>query len=99
MPDPAVPRARGAGRGGGLRMRWLRLRVIVLNVAREVYGLFVDDGSFAVALLVWVACCVIGLPLLLVSMPEAGQWGGPMLFAGLAAVLTASALRTARRIK
>jgi hypothetical protein len=76
-------------------MRWLR--GIALNVAREVYGLFVDDVSYAVAVLVWVACCVIGLPLLLVSRPAAGQWGGPMLFSGLAAVLTASALRTARR--
>ena len=36
-------------------MRWLR------SVAREVLELFVDDGSFAIAILVWLAlvwwCC------------------------------------------
>ncbi len=67
-------------------MQWLR------SVAREVYRLFVDDSSFALALLVWVACCVIGLPLF-----HAGRWGGPALFAGLAVVLVERALRAARR--
>jgi len=67
-------------------MRWVR------PVAREVYGLFVDDGSFAIALLVWIVAAVVGLPLL-----GAGHWGGVALFAGLAVVLVESALRAARR--
>jgi hypothetical protein len=67
-------------------MGWLR------SVAREVYGLFVDDGSFALALLVWIIAAAVGLPLL-----GAGNWGGVALFAGLAVVLAESALRAARR--
>ena len=63
-------------------MGWIK------SVAREVYGLFVDDGSFAVAILVWVA--VAG-----VALPHAG-WAGPVLFAGLAAILVKSVLRFAR---
>ena len=67
-------------------MRWLR------SIAREVLGLFVDDGSFALALTAWI---VVSVPAL--RMLHAGHWGGVTLFAGLAVVLAESALRTARR--
>jgi hypothetical protein len=63
-------------------MGWIK------SVAREVYGLFVDDGSFAVAILVWVAFAGVALP--------HGRWAGPVLFAGLAAILVKSVLRFAR---
>ena len=67
-------------------MRWLR------SIAREVYGLFVDDGSFAVALLAWmVAACVM------LRFLHAGHWGGAVLFAGLAGILAENALRSSRR--
>ena len=69
-----------------MTMHWIRVAV------REVYGLFVDDGSFAIALLVWIVAAVVALPLL-----GAGNWGGVALFAGLAVVLAESALRAARR--
>jgi hypothetical protein len=68
-------------------MRWLR------SIAREVIGLFVDDGSFAIAILAWLALAVVVLP-------RAGLWtrvAGPVLFAGLAAILVASVLRYSRR--
>jgi hypothetical protein len=66
-------------------MRWLK------SIAREVFGLFVDDGSFAIAILVWAALAVVVLP--------RGPWTGPALFAGLALILIESVLRFARKPK
>jgi hypothetical protein len=68
-------------------MRWLK------TISSEIFGLFVDDGSFALAILVWLALVWLVLPRL--AMPVA--WGGIVLFAGLALILLESALRRARR--
>jgi hypothetical protein len=68
-------------------MRWIKA------VTDEVFGLFVDDGSFAVAilaclLLVWLAVSRIGI---------ASTWCAAGLFLGLAAILVESVVRRARR--
>ena len=68
-------------------MKWLGA------IAREVFGLFVDDGRFAVAILVWLALAALGLP----RLGLAPVWQGPILFAGLALTLVASAAWRARR--
>ena len=68
-------------------MRWIK------SIAREVWGLFVDDGSFAAAILVWLALAVVVLP----RVAPAARWAGPALFAGLALVLIESVVRFARR--
>jgi hypothetical protein len=68
-------------------MRWIR------SVAREVVGLFVDDGSFAGAIVVWLVVCIVALP----RVAQAAHWAGPALFAGLAAILIESVLRFALR--
>jgi hypothetical protein len=68
-------------------MRWLRA------IAREVWGLFVDDGSFAIAILAWVAIVLIAAR----RIATGARWLGPALFIGLAVVLVQSALRFARR--
>ena len=68
-------------------MRWLR------TIAREVYGLFVDDGSFAIAIVVWL----VALKVLVLYTNLASHWSGFLLFAGLAAILVQSALRASRR--
>ena len=67
-------------------MLWLR------SLVREVYGLFVEDGSFAAALVVWMVAGCVGLWVL-----RAGEWGGPGLALGLIAALVENALRSARR--
>ena len=64
-----------------------------MSIGREILGLFVDDGSFAVVIVVWLVLAVAGLPLV---VPE-GRWSGPILFVGLALVLVESVLRYARR--
>lgn len=70
-------------------MQWLR------TVGREIWGLFVDDGSFAAAIVVWLAIVLFG-------MRRAGwgeHWGGVALFAGLALVLIENVLRYARHTR
>jgi hypothetical protein len=63
------------------------------SIAREVLGLFVDDGSFAIAILVWLALAVAGLP----HIRAHPRLTGPVLFAGLALILIESVLRFSRR--
>ncbi len=67
-------------------MRWISV------ISREVFGLFVDDGSFAAAILVWLVLVGLGLPRLGIAV----AWQGPILFAGLALLLVASATRCAK---
>ena len=56
---------------------------------RELGGLFVDDGSLALVALLWLAACALALRWLALDP----AWAGPLLFAGLALALLASALR------
>ena len=67
-------------------MGWLR------TAWRELLALFVDDGWFAAVILAWVIAAVLGLP----QVAGHPGWRGPVLFAGLAAVLAESVLRRAR---
>ena len=57
----------------------------------EFIGLFVDDGSFAVAVLVWLGLCW----LVLSSFGLPSVYPPVLLFAGLAAILAENALRRA----
>jgi hypothetical protein len=70
-------------------MPWLK------SIAREVFGLFVDDGSFAIAILACVALAIFVLP----RIAPAARWTGPALFAALALILIESALNFSRRRK
>lgn len=60
-------------------------------IAREIAGLFIDDGSLALVLLVWMVGGTIALRFL-----HAGRWGGPVLAVGVAAVLMENVLRSSR---
>ena len=63
------------------------------SILREVYGLFVDDGSLAAAILLWVFLVVIALP----RITPVARWAAPTFFTGLAIILIESVLRFARR--
>jgi hypothetical protein len=67
-------------------MQWLKI------VFTEIFGLVVDDGSFAIAILAWLV--VAGTMFAYVNIPAGVK--GPILFAGLAAILMESAVRRAR---
>ena len=68
-------------------MNWLK------NIFHEVFGLFVDDGSFALAILLWLAVVRWAMPYL--NVPS--SLTGIILFAGLAVILADSATRYSRR--
>ena len=57
----------------------------------EFIGLFVDDGSLAVAVLLWLGACWLVLPRL--GLPEV--WPPAILFIGLMLILAESAVRRA----
>lgn len=59
----------------------------------ELIGLFVDDGSFAIAILVWLGICRLLLP----HLAAEPLWPPLILFAGLVLILVESAARRARQ--
>jgi membrane protein implicated in regulation of membrane protease activity len=65
----------------------------ILAAARELIGLFVDDGSLALGVLAWVAVTVWVFP----ELPLGGAWLAVALFAGLALILAENLLRATRR--
>lgn len=69
-------------------MKWM------VTVLRELYGLFVDDGSLATALLLWIVAAATGLVFL-----HADHWGGPVFFAGLVVILAENLLRASRKMR
>ncbi|GLK73744.1 hypothetical protein KHC23_22690 [Ancylobacter dichloromethanicus] len=68
-------------------MRWLR------TILEEVFGLFVDDGSFAIAIIVWLGITWF----LSVHILADIRWSGVVLFGGLVAILIESVTRRARQ--
>lgn len=68
-------------------MGWLK------TAGQELVSVFVDDGRFALAIVVWLIVLGLGLP----HVPLTAAWHGVLLFGGLAAILVESALRKARR--
>jgi len=65
------------------------------TAARELVGLFVDDGSLAIAVLAWVVTAVLAFP----ALPIDSGWLAIVLFAGLALILVENVLRSARRTR
>jgi hypothetical protein len=67
-------------------MPWLKA------IFRELFGLFVDDDSFALTIIVWLGIGRWVLPRLAMATACAGV----ILFAGLAVILSESTWRRAR---
>ena len=67
----------------------MRLR----SILAELWGLFVDDGRYALTIVVWLVLSWLLLPMLHL----AGGCEGIVLFAGLLLILLESALRRAGR--
>ena len=68
-------------------MHWLKA------ATGEIYGLFVDDGYFALAIVGWLLLIWLAVSLL----PALAAWGGVAFFLGLAAILLANARQSAGR--
>jgi hypothetical protein len=63
-----------------------------ITALQEVYGLFVEDGSYAAAIVIWLAIVCFVFP----HLPGGGAWRGPLFFAGMAVILVESVVRAAR---
>lgn len=60
---------------------------------RKFLGLFVDDGSIAIALILWSAAAGYFLP----DLPINAGWDGPILFLGCLLIMAENLHRTARQ--
>ncbi|HTS94705.1 MAG TPA: hypothetical protein VMG55_22025 [Stellaceae bacterium] len=67
----------------------------VAKTLRKFMGLFIEDGSLAIAALIWAAICWWGLPRLGVN-PQATAI---LLAIGLASILAENVLRAAGKAK
>jgi hypothetical protein len=68
-------------------MRWMK------TIVQELFGLFIDDGSFALAIVVWIGV----LWFLAGRVLYSAAWCGAVLFAGLGLILLASTIRRSRQ--
>lgn len=66
---------------------------VITTALKEVYGLFVEDGSYAVGILIWLLLAALVLP----HVPALGQWRAPLVFVGMLLLLVENVLRTARK--
>jgi hypothetical protein len=66
---------------------------LATRALRGFLGLFVDDGSFAIVLILWSALAAYFLP----DLPINAGWDGPILFLGYLLILAENLHRTARR--
>jgi len=66
-------------------MSWLKIILV------EIYGLFVDDGSFALVIVVWLGIASFMLPR--IDIPSSAN--ALILFAGLLLIMLESVLRLA----
>lgn len=69
---------------------------IAINAIKELWGLFVDDGRLAMALVVWCGFALAG-GFSAIGVPS--QWRGPILTLGCLAILIANVLDSARRLR
>ena len=70
-------------------MKWLR------TISWGIFGLFVDNGSFALIILIWIVLTTQ----ILGRTNWFPEWRGLLLFCGLALILAASAVQYARKKK
>ncbi len=66
---------------------------LIAGIAREIYGLFVDDGAFALAILLAIALSA----LVAAVLPEQSLLAGALLLLSCLALLFVSAARAASR--
>jgi hypothetical protein len=54
----------------------------LIPMARKVFGLFVDDGSLALSILVWIFALHVVAPIAFIEQ----TWAAPVLFLGCAGI-------------
>jgi len=67
---------------------------VIVTALKEVFGLFVEDGIYAVAIIVWLLIAAFALPHV-----GAVAWRAPLLFVGLIVILAENVIRSAKRAR
>ena len=65
----------------------------LIPMARKVFGLFVDDGSLALSILVWIFALHLVAPIAFIEQ----TWAAPVLFLGCVGILIENVLRASRQ--
>ena len=65
----------------------------LIPMARKLFGLFVDDGSLALSILVWIFALRVVAPIAFIEQ----TWAAPVLFLGCAGILIENVLRASRQ--
>jgi hypothetical protein len=66
----------------------------IAEILTELWGLFVEDSSYTLAILLWVGLVGFGRS----WIPGGGAWGGPILFMGLALIMMENITRSAGKV-
>jgi hypothetical protein len=66
---------------------------LIVAAFKQLIGLFVEDGTLALFLIVWVGIAALVLP----RVPMISSWDGVILFAGCVAILIENVIRAVRR--
>jgi hypothetical protein len=64
----------------------------LIPMARKVFGLFVDDGSLALSILVWIFALHVAARIFVDH-----AWAAPVLFLGCVGILIENVLRESRQ--
>lgn len=64
----------------------------IKKILIEIFGLFVENGRFALAIIIWLGIVWLATPHLAIRTDA----GGPFLFAGLALILIENTIRSSR---
>ncbi|MEH2483351.1 hypothetical protein V1282_006708 [Nitrobacteraceae bacterium AZCC 2146] len=68
---------------------------LIKTILTGILGLFVDDGSFAVLIVAWIAAtCLLSFKVM-----QTPEWGTLLLFAGLVVILLGSTASRSRSSK
>ena len=65
----------------------------LIAMARKVFGLFVDDGSLALSILVWIFALHVVAPIAFIEQ----TWAAPVLFLGCVGIPIENVLRASRQ--
>jgi hypothetical protein len=67
----------------------------LITACKEIWGLFVEDGSYAAGIAIWLLLAIFVFP----HLPQLGRYRSLLLVAGLLVLLLENIIRTARKSK
>jgi hypothetical protein len=65
---------------------------LIVAAFKQLVGLFVEDGTLALFLIIWIGIAALVLP----RVPIDSSWDGVILFAGCVAILVENVVRAGR---